>query len=1811
MDTYQCPVCGGTVTREDGCRGCGRPYDRDVAALALFKRTVAALEAKKRQYEKDQLQLKAQLAHASAQRDSLARLVREKFDRESGGRGSTRSLRGRFARRGERAPTAAPPPPAPTSYGAGYPPEPGPAAAEAPVTEAPTTESPQRTSTRPDQPSSPWTPPPPRKPPSARTPPQTPPQPPPSAGTPPGGAPPSRPRASGGGHPPRRPGDLPPAIAARLPGVLAQAQPQARVRAPKRPRPPTTAPGRLGGAETSTATSQSAVLVVGGLLLAGAAVVLAVFGSGGLGAPARVALLTLATAILLMLPVQLARRGLVATAETLASVGLLMVLLDGYVAWSLGLLGASLLPTPVYFGFVCLATALIATAYRGASHLIAPRYATVGVLQPVLPLLGYEWIHGPTGWGLALAGVAALDLALGISLTRPGRFAALAGFVTPVNLRVSRRPAPEPEPEPLDPTAPPVRPESAPEEPDDVKTPAGFAERRERPARVRPQPVRPRLSPTAAAQPPEAPAILRDATWVLFTLAYGASLAYASAALMSTTALAPAVRAALVLLLAAGIGLAGALAWRRNPLPDLTGALATLAVIGAVTRVGMITLPGRGLLFASLAVAAAAVIVPLLPERARYGPRLAGGAAAAVTALVLIGKAGPAIAAPIQAARPWWRADLSRYAGRIAAAAGPSGWQLVLAGALLTLAVALALRGAIRTNAALAGGVLTLLTLPAAWHLGWEATPGVLALAAIAFGAGGLTARDEDSANGFVAAAGALGGYATLASLTHPAVTALTLAALTLGGFTIATLRPPRTDPEAELAGQRVGDWAAGGAAFALPGAVCAGFDALVRESVIPSAGASFVLAGGFVAVSGTLGYAAIRMLAGRPNSRPLLLGTSLGAFAVALGSLVAHGTTVVDMAVSALLAASSVLLWKAPSLGSRGVFGQDLDGRDLAAAAVTASATAALARVLALAVPGIGLVTTAVLVLSVAIVVRSMPPRQRRGPITGELLIGAVITVASGVAAVGAGAGVIDAATPVWHAALGPAWLRTAEQYDLYGWQPPVALLLIALAAVIVVPSPRRQGTAAAVWPRDGVVAVAVALAAVAAPVAFGLTWWSPIVIGLLTVVALGVSGCLADLPRVAYIRSAVAAAVALYTVAASLTRPAATAAALVSLTFVGVAVAALAGVLLAEARTPTARVRRSHLVPVGGGASAAAVLSLTGAAAAVAAGAYRPAPVVLVSALAALSLALTVAGLTCWRTPGFLPFVTAAIGIASSVIALAALPHRLPVGVYGATGALLGVLAELLRVAAVRRVGWRPEDGWQPVEDWSPGRGWQLDRWIPGRGWFAIRRWRPASQDTGFGAGAAAASAIPAVIAIASVALPLVAALFGPYHFALHPWRSTLSESGDLSPFNGWKAHGTDVIAMAVLTFAAALAAIGLGGSRGTMANRTVAVVVPGIGLTMLLVPAGTGHGSLQAGFALLVTTLCGLSLALTVPPDPDSVANGRLRLARRLVFALAVLATFAGQLGSLATRSMTIQALAGSVVVGAVAAVWGRYPLARILGWYVAVGAAQLLAVAASLASGYPPRWATFPLLGVCAVAIAIAATLPRWHPTVSTEIEIMIIEASAYLGMGGALILTAGALRYTALACTALGAILGLAASRPNRPEKYRQLLIFSAAAAEVIGVWLLMSTGRVALPEAYSLPFAVFALLVGVLELQRRPDLGSWLAYGPALIAGFLPSIALVLMTDTAPLRRVLVIVAGVLTLAVGSVRRQKAPVVVGSVVTATATLHELLRLSAMLPWWVLLMLFGAAGALLIGLGATYEKRRRNVSRLRGALNRLR
>jgi hypothetical protein len=106
----------------------------------------------------------------------------------------------------------------------------------------------------------------------------------------------------------------------------------------------------------------------------------------------------------------------------------------------------------------------------------------------------------------------------------------------------------------------------------------------------------------------------------------------------------------------------------------------------------------------------------------------------------------------------------------------------------------------------------------------------------------------------------------------------------------------------------------------------------------------------------------------------------------------------------------------------------------------------------------------------------------------------------------------------------------------------------------------------------------------------------------------------------------------------------------------------------------------------------------------------------------------------------------------------------------------------------------------------------------------------------------------------------------------------------------------------------------------------------------------------------------------------------------------------------------------------------------------------------------------------------------------------------------------------------------------------------------------------------------------------------------------ALVAAFLPSLTIVLTTGETPLRRGLLIVTAAGVLVAGSLLRLQAPVVVGGITLGVAALHELAVVSTAALLWTVMAL---GGAVLIGLGANYEKRRRELQRLRGALGRLR
>ncbi|WDP99263.1 permease [Micromonospora chalcea] len=1539
---------------------------------------------------------------------------------------------------------------------------------------------------------------------------------PPTAAT---GAPPRVPRQ--GTSPPGPPEDLPPSPPRGRPRWLDADDPE---------HPP----------EASSREVQNIPLGLGALLLGVAAVVFAAVATSSMDALARLGVLLVATALMLVAPPVLARRGLTSTAETVAAVGLLLVPLAGYALWAVDRIGGDG-SGAAFAGTIFLVTTLVALGYAYGTGLRAPRFATVLAAQPVLPLLAYERITGPVGWALVLTVVAVLDLALVRSAV--------------VRERPVRRDLPATAPTPPVPPrqrADEDRPESAPEEAGEV---LGGDAPPEPAATARPVPWLPEL------------------TWLLHGVAVAVALAYAVTGLLRAATVPPAAASGAVLLLAALVALAGTLVLRRPPLPDVGAGILTLAVIGALGRVASVALPGRSLLLISAVIALTGLAVRAVPEAARRGPQLASAVALTVSGLVVAGGALRAGLAPLRAALPAWSADLSGWHAELARAVGPTGWQLAASALLLTVAAVIALPPEIRREFAVVGAALTALAVPASLGLGWAAACWPMLLTAVVVGVLGLSAGTERAAVTHAVTAAGLGLIGAGAALARPALTAAALTLLFLAGALVSLAPRVRL---AAAATDTVCAWAAGGAAFALPGAVAAfvaataptppiATPANLREITVP------ILAASFLAVCVTLGYAALVQVAQRHLSIPHALGTVLGTVAVAAAAFGAPGATSADAWVGSLLLVAAALLALAPRIDAGRRADMSLDGSDLALAATTVALVATLARIAAVLAPGGQLVVASALVLLVAVAARALPEEWRRGPILGIAAGGLLLGLIAAWSALRGGLGVLATPGPIWAGDLS-GW--PAAPTGGSTWQAPVALVLLAVTAAVLLPAP---------WKYD-VSGLAVVLATVGAPAAFELPWWSPVVVGAMVATVYGMAAVAAVDPRASLSRATVAGVVALHAAGAGLVRPGTTALALGSIALIGATVAALARTLApslvddvrAEGMPP-------HLVQVGGAGAGAAVVALPGAVAALAAAFGHPPQVVLTAALAATSIGLAAIAAARRYVPQYLPFASVAVVGAATVTAAAALAVGLPAGVFAAAAALLGVLAELVRAATVP-----PAGSARPVRRWTVllNGAMRRDPDDP------VLRWRVSPA-----AGALAAAALPTALALATLAPALVVALFSPFAVLSRVWQGPPPELLT-PPANA--VNPTHVLTALLLTVTAALAATGFSGGRR---SRAVPVILPGAAVTLLITPVALGRGwPVTALAALAVFTISMLGLALT--PPPALAEPGRsIRVARVLVFALGLAAGGAGLAGSLATSDLTVFTLGGAVGVGAVAALFGTTQRARILGWLFGSLMAQLFVLTVGLKSGLAAVWSAFGVLAVGAALQVFAATLPRLRRPEAYR-EAATVEWS---GFGAALIALALAYdspRHIAALLAAWGAVLGVAATRPGRRPMERNLLFWAVVACEISAWWILMRVADVALPEAYTLPFAALALLVGVLQLRHRPDLSSWVAYGPALVTAFLPTLAIVIATDSSMLRQVLLLLGAVAVLIFGSTSRQQAPVIVGAAVTAIAAVHALFSLG---PWLVLI----PVGIVLLALGASNERRRRAQERLQTALRGMR
>ncbi|SCE90163.1 hypothetical protein GA0070216_10330 [Micromonospora matsumotoense] len=927
---------------------------------------------------------------------------------------------------------------------------------------------------------------------------------------------------------------------------------------------------------------------------------------------------------------------------------------------------------------------------------------------------------------------------------------------------------------------------------------------------------------------------------------------------------------------------------------------------------------------------------------------------------------------------------------------------------------------------------------------------------------------------------------------------------------------------------------------------------------VVPAGGSgtTTVPAAGGGPVAGTAGVTAV------------LAGRVLGWLGFGAASTVAASCALVPLALGRaggqpLLAGLPLLLVGLVLAGAARVSGVRVFRQLTAGLLVPLLATAALRPVAELRA-GFLLLAAGLVTAGLAGAVRLLPQRHRTGPRVGALLVAAgsaqVAVLATGALAVLA----VGRSLPAWQGAdAGPdlAW----------GWQLPLVALLTTGAGLLLLPRAARPVTVLL-----GVVVTAAALPAVTVT-----PWPATLAVDLVVGAALLPLAVLRCRRTSTVLVGASGAAVLFgHGLLVAAADPVGMLAALGVVLLVGLAVAL-------PARPANAVAGR-----VAGVALSVALLTVPAGTAVALRAAGSPAWWQLRAGFAAAALLLVPLLVLRRRRPDLDGYAGTALAVAlAAVVTPTVVPGGESLALYAALAVGVLVLADR-RTAAV-----------------TPGR--VVGVGLAGLALVAAAAVTLAALVAPYGGPVRPWSGVPTgdgpagalVVGVALLVLALTAALLGHRHTG----RRSGAAVGAL-PFGAaalpvlllaGPAPWPVVPAVVLLIGSAALLTAALAGSGGTgpavIDPRVTAPPVAGHtapgGHTVPAAPAApSGPAAPGAGAA----PVAGGAM-------PGRTGGGALLVP--VTTPIGLLWTVFGLVGLLATRAGTLAGLALLVIVTAVIGTVGRRPGVRLLGCLTTVAAATCFALTAPLAAGLPTRTAGFPVL-VVAVAVLLGAPLLARRGSLTVR----ALEAAAQAVAVLALLLTVGAIRHAAAICVLWGAAAALRVLYPGQPAGRRWAFGAVAGGSELLGAWLLLISGEVVLLEAYTLPAAGLTLVAGLLALRTRPGLTSWLALGPGLAAGLLPSLVSVLVApDPQPWRRLLLGGAALGVVLVGAVRRWQAPVVLGGGSLVLLALHELVRGWDLLPRWIYL---AVGGLTLITLAATYERRRRDVTRLRAAVGRM-
>jgi hypothetical protein len=288
-------------------------------------------------------------------------------------------------------------------------------------------------------------------------------------------------------------------------------------------------------------------------------------------------------------------------------------------------------------------------------------------------------------------------------------------------------------------------------------------------------------------------------------------------------------------------------------------------------------------------------------------------------------------------------------------------------------------------------------------------------------------------------------------------------------------------------------------------------------------------------------------------------------------------------------------------------------------------------------------------------------------------------------------------------------------------------------------------------------------------------------------------------------------------------------------------------------------------------------------------------------------------------------------------------------------------------------------------------------------------------------------------------------------------------------------------------------------------------------------------------------------------------------------------------------LRARSTDISAVAGAVIAAATAgSVWTWGALLEAPDPWVAVAGLALLGAGVLTLHLYPDQW-----WGCDAPTVARAG------------IEVGAAVAALPLGLAGALLADADVqATWTAVYLTVAGAVVtALSLLRTDRRG-----LAWAGGALLALASWVRLWDIGVREPEPYTLPTAFVLLTLGVLHLRRDPEADTVSALGAGLGLALVPSLLWV-VTDPTGLRALLLGLSCLGLVVAGARLRWTAPLLIGAVVGTV----EVVRLAApyvgdAVPRWVLI---GSAGALLIVMGVTWERRVQEARRVMGYVHGLR